>query len=369
MKALRPIPVARPRMPATDALVPYLQQIDKVGIYSNNGPLARRLEDRLAAFLGVPPKSVVAAASGSAALTGSILAHAGYATDDRRSCLMPGIGFVSAAAAVKQCGYATVFCDVDPASWQIEPGTLVQRCDLDSVGLVLPVAPYGKWIDLAGWAEFSERTRIPVVIDAAASLDSKLDWTGLHAPACISFHATKVLGSGEGGAIVCRDSGAAEAARAAINHGFKGSRSAHVAAINGKMSEYAAAVALAGLDALQTVFPEWEHVRDTYMHAESPSDFRLIAHPEVSRCYLLAEARDAKTCALAVDRLQRLGVGARFWYGRGLHLEPAFTTADQSPLPVTEDLSDRLLGLPMARDLTEEEIRRVLDALGRSDHE
>src|SRR5688572_3176979 len=83
------VPVARPRLPTTDRLVPYLRRIDDMRVYSNWGPLASELESRLAEELDLPPRSVASASSGTGALIGAILAAAGPPSDGRRLALIP----------------------------------------------------------------------------------------------------------------------------------------------------------------------------------------------------------------------------------------------------------------------------------------
>ena len=106
----------------------------------------------------------------------------------------------------------------------------------------MPVAPFGAPFNIEEWDEFHRVTGIPVVIDAAAGFDTAS--AGL-SPVMISLHATKAMGIGEGGLILCRDNNLAEQIRAARNFGFLGERVAEIPGMNAKLSEYGAAVGLA----------------------------------------------------------------------------------------------------------------------------
>src|SRR5262249_30143552 len=122
---------------------------------------------------------------------------------------------------------------------------------LDRIGVVIPVAPFGRAVGQSPWHDFRKRTGIPVVIDAAASFDCVFD-----SPACflqeipvvMSFHATKTFGTGEGGCIVSSDAPLVDRVAQALNLGLNMTRDSASASLNGKMSEYHAAVGLAELD-------------------------------------------------------------------------------------------------------------------------
>jgi len=357
------IPVCRPRLPDAEALTPYLRRIDETRIYANHGPLESALEARLSRRFDLPAGCVTLSSSGAMALTGAILGHAGRASAGRPVCLTPAFGFVASAAAAALCGYEVRFVDIDPESWAMDPTALLARPDLKQVGLILPVAPYGRRIDLANWALVQKHTGIPVVIDAAASTDTLVLPRADQAapPVCLSLHATKSLGAGEGGAILCADADLIRECRAALNHGFMGSRESLRPNTNGKMSEYHAAVGLAAMDALEAGFEEFDFVAASYRKALAEGSKGVSVHlaPEISRTYCLAEFPDAAAMKRTRKRMLERGVETRSWYGPGLHNEPAFRDYPRDNLQNTEDLAGRLLGLPMHRDLTPCEVSQI----------
>src|SRR5262249_18312269 len=122
---------------------------------------------------------------------------------------------------------------------------------IDRVGVVVPVAPFGRPVAQAPWKAFAQKTGVKIVIDGAASFDTVLtspERCIADIPVAFSFHATKSFGTGEGGAIATSDVGLAERVTQALNFGFYGTRDSRVANTNGKMSEFHAAVGLAELD-------------------------------------------------------------------------------------------------------------------------
>src|SRR5262249_15111336 len=236
--------------PSVDALQPYLDILDHTRCYSNHGPLERRLATQLSRLLGSEAPITATASSGTAALIGAILARGGRPSGARRLCLCPGYTFVATAAAVEQCGYQIHLIDVDQTAWWPDPDKLMAHPALAEVGLVVPVAVYGRAVPQEAWLRFEALTGIPVVIDGAAALESLADNPRSYVgpiPVALSFHATKVFGTGEGGAVVTTDPDLLIRSIQALNFGFMGARRSDIPGTNGKMSEYHAAIGLAEL--------------------------------------------------------------------------------------------------------------------------
>ena len=210
MNAPRSIPVQRPLLPQADRLLPYLRRIDATRTYSNWGPLADELERRLEAHFGLPEHGVVSAASGTAALVGAVLGIAGRGGLERPLALIPAYTFVATALAVEQCGYRPYLVDVDPRTWQLDQFGCSTRSGLDRVGLVVPVAPFGRPVPQESWLAFRRQTGIPVAIDGGASFEGASDeprrFLG-EIPTAFSFHATKSFATGEGGCVTTTDTG------------------------------------------------------------------------------------------------------------------------------------------------------------------
>lgn len=354
------IRVARPRLPEAATLLPYLQEIDANRWYTNHGPLASRLEARLAARFGVPDDCVTLTASGTAGLAVAIMA---VARAGARYCAVPGWTFPGTAHAVCNAGFVPWFVDIDAQSWALTPdrlrGALPQAPG--PLAAAVPVVPFGAPADLSAWEGFQADTGVPVVVDAAAAFDT------LHpaqVPAVISLHATKVLGAGEGGAVVCRDPESIRRARQAANFGFCGTRVAETAGSNAKLSEYHAAVGLAALDG-------WERTRAAFMQAAEHYRNHLDSFHAVTIQPGFGTDWISSTCMVSVAAgseavaaaLGRAGIETRAWWGDGPAGHPAFRDCPRTPLPETAGLAARVLGLPFAVDLAEADIRRIAAAL------
>lgn len=361
-----PVPAYRPLLPTADRLLPYLRRTDRTRLYSNHGPLVAALESRLCDRFGLAPGRLICAGSGTAALVAAILATAGRATPERPHAICPSYTFIGTAVALQQCGYVPWLVDVDPVTWQLDPEVLGGHPALDRVGLVVPVSAYGRAVPLAGWERFRREHGVPVVVDAAAAFEAVLadpPPAGSSVPLALSFHATKSFATGEGGAVIAGDATQAEAAYRALNFGFLMSRESHGPSINGKMAEHAAAVGLASLDGWEVQQAALHAVAAGYREAFALRGIEGGLHtaPSIAGNYVLLEcATDALRQRLEAE-LRSAGIETRQWYGRGLHWQPALAGVPADDLPVTERVASRVLGLPVAPDLSRATIDRIAD--------
>ena len=343
--------------------MPYLRRIDETRIYSNHGPLALEFEERTALELSLPRASFVSAASGTAALTGAILASAGRASPKRPLAIIPAFTFVATACAVEQCGYVPYFMDIDAATWSLDAVALARDPMVERVGVVVSVAPFGRPPRQQPWIEFKKRTSVPVVIDGAASFDTARgpDFLG-EIPVAMSFNATKAFATGEGGAVISNDVDLAIAARRALNFGFFKTRESRSASVNGKMSEYHAAVGLAEWDTWPEKRKSLEETVRRYRNAAGNEGVAesIVTMPDVGLSYVLFRAHDKAEADRIQSGLHAESIATRRWYGFGVHREPYYQNVEHGDLAVTEAIAARLLGIPMAPDLSDENVGRII---------
>jgi len=365
------IPVFRPALPKGAAIAPYIAEIDTRRHYTNRGPLVERLESRLAGLFGHREHAVRTTSSGTSAIEVALLAHAGMARSERPLALIPSFTFAATALAAERCGYQPYFLDIEMDSWVLDPQRLARHPVLARAGVILPVAPFGLLPNMRALEDLQEATGIPVVLDAAAAFEAVLDdRTAIsdHLPLTLSFHATKSFSSGEGGAVLWNDpKGQARVVQAA-NFGFHHSREARVPGTNAKLSEYHAAVGLAMLDDLAQRRADWARVSDLWRAHARCRDLggRLHLSPRLSSAYVLLETDHPEGTGRTQAHLYAGLVETRRWYEGGLHVQPHFAGQGRDPMPVTESLSERLLGLPMAHDLAEEHIVFILDRIAEA---
>jgi dTDP-4-amino-4,6-dideoxygalactose transaminase len=364
----------RPQLPRAAALLPYLEQIDAARTYSNWGPLCLQLQQRLHHLFAAPQHGVICANSGFSALLAALLAHAGLATAEapRRLAVVPSYTFTATAMAAVQCGYQLLLVDVDPHTWALEPAQVLAQIQpwLAQVGVVVPVAPYGRALDYAAWVNFQQEHGIPVVIDAAASFERFCE--GAHpigeVPIALSFHATKTFSTAEGGAVLTAVPAVQQAVAAGLNFGFFGSRESRVLGINGKLSEYHAAVGLAELDGWAHKQAQLHQTAQAFAHmaAQYGLERQLVHWPEVASCYAFFLADNAADADAATASLARQGVASRRWYNAGLHQHAAYQDAVRAnTLACTEQIGQQLIGLPLHFDMPASALQQIGQALAQ----
>ena len=155
------------------------------------------------------------------------------------------------------------------------------------------------------------------------------------------------------------------AAGRALNFGFFGSRESIGPSINGKLSEYHAAVGLADLDGWPEKRQGFIAAAEAYRAEAKAARLgqRIIAETANANPYALFLADDAAFARRAEAALQAGVADTRKWYGTGLHQQPEFATCPRGALDVTDDIAPRLIGLPLSCDLTRGEIRRIVTTI------
>jgi dTDP-4-amino-4,6-dideoxygalactose transaminase len=365
-----PIPVNRPRLPRAEKIMSYLREIDRSRVYTNFGPLHSQLQTRLAEHHGVEARNLALAGSGTSALMALIMAVIPSQPADQRLCLCPSYTFVGTGAAARLCGLEPFLLDVDPNSWALDPDELEKCQELERVALVLVVAPYGRPPDLQRWERFTQCTRIPVIVDGAACFDainaSEIVLGTI--PVSVSLHATKTFSTGEGGMLLGADPALIARATRALNFGFYDDRRSVGPCFNGKLSEYHAAVGLAELD-------DWEAKRGCFLAAAQEyaaqgerMGLEQFLHVSVDyaspyACFL---APDRERASKVVAALSRADIGWRRWYEGGLHQQPCFRDCSASTMTMTDELAQRLIGLPMFPDLSSQAIASIMEVIQSS---
>jgi dTDP-4-amino-4,6-dideoxygalactose transaminase len=358
------LPVLRPQLPAVDQILPYLRQIDQRQWYSNYGPLVCELERRLSAHYGVKGGGAVTVSNGTLGLTAALL---GLDAPRGSLCLMPSWTFTATPQAAFAAGLTPYFLDVDPKTWMLDVYSAQETVARlgGRVGAVIVVSPFGAPVDIEAWEEFQARTGVPVVIDAAAGFDTAPAST---IPVMVSLHATKIVGAGEGGFVMTRDRQLRDRIQACANFGFQGSRMSQGPALNAKMSEYHAAVALAGVDS-------WPRTRARHAAVMGWYQDGISQLPEVGLAPGYSDGWVTGTTSVVLSdgalshvrrSLTEQNIETRQWWEQGCHAQPAFADCPKEPLPVTESLGRRVLGLPHFPNMNRDEVVEVVRALDKA---
>jgi dTDP-4-amino-4,6-dideoxygalactose transaminase len=354
----------RPLLPTLDATGKYLREIDERRWYSNFGALETRLEKTLAAHFSLPEQNAALVANGTTALSAALVA-AGANPGTR--CLLPSWTFVASAAAVRAANLIPHFIDVAPETWELDPNHLRKRADLDGVGAVMVVSPFGTPVDARAWDNFWSETGIPVIIDGAASFDtvaSIAESSPGRSPVMISLHATKAFGIGEGGLVLSTLEDVIARVRRVCNFGIWQGPESEMLGYNGKLSEYHAAVGLAALD-------EWPRRRAALESRTKKYVVELARLPSVTMLPRYGDGWVSTYCAVRLParasdvaaHMSAMGIETRRWWHAGISAHAAYRDYPHDDLPVTAELAEQVLSLPFFHDMSDEQITRVVTCL------
>lgn len=369
------IPLVRPNPPQLSLRLGDLADIERSGIFSNYGPVNARFERRLGQDLFGGEQCCVTVANATLGLMLAVRQAVGW-RPRRRYALMPSFTFAAAAQVALWCGLTPLLCDIDRDTWlpdgRAEDDLLTRYGE--EIAVLMPNATFGNCLDLGRYQRISRAQGIALVIDAAAALGS-LDAAGrpfgvgsMH-PLVFSMHATKAFSTGEGGFIYCDDPELVATFRAMGNFGFGTPREATMPGLNSKMSEISALLALAKLDEFDRVAQRRQELFDHYRSLlpdfifQAPTG-RRVAPQFVS--VLLPENCGGRVPAI-VEALRQNGIGAARYFVPHLAAQSFFQqTCVAGELSVTQEISDRIISLPMFDALTEKDIGEICEALRRA---
>jgi dTDP-4-amino-4,6-dideoxygalactose transaminase len=345
---------------------------------SGDGPFGRRVEGRLAALLGT---RVLLTTSCTHALELALLA---LGIGPGQDVICPSFTFVSTANAVLRVGARPVFADIDEDTIGLSAKDTEARLTVDTTAL-LPVHYGGYAPDMDGLFRLAGARALRVVEDAAQGFPASFDGRPLGTlgdAGCFSFHETKNVTCGEGGAVAFRDPVVAERAEIMREKGtnrqafLRGDVDKYTWVSEGSsyvLSDLLAAVLDAQLDKLDVIqerrktasalyreeLSSWAKARGIRLPPEDPR--RQGSHHVF---FLLFEDETARDSCLAV--LRERGIGAAFHYVP-LHTSPfGLSLGPQPALPVTERVAATLLRLPLHPRLEERDVQRVAAAVKES---
>jgi dTDP-4-amino-4,6-dideoxygalactose transaminase len=242
LKNEKPVYVTQPYLPPLDEFLPYLEKIWHNKILTNGGPFHQELEASLCAYLGVKYISLFTNATVALITALQALRITG-------EVITTPFSFVATSHALLWNGITPVFVDIDPKTLNIDPYK-IEAAITPRTTAIMPVHCYGHPCDVDAIEKIAETYNLRVIYDAAHAFGvnchcgSVLNHGDL---SVLSFHATKVFNTFEGGAIICPDEGVKLRIDQLKNFGHAGEISVVAPGINGKMSEINAAFGLVQL--------------------------------------------------------------------------------------------------------------------------
>jgi dTDP-4-amino-4,6-dideoxygalactose transaminase len=364
----RQLHVGYPNIPAGSGFYDRVRDIFARRWLTNDGELVQLFEQSIADLMGV--EHCIAMCNGTVAL--EIATRACGLTDE---AIVPAFTFIATAHALQWQGIAPVFVDVEPVGHHLAP-ELVEAAITPRTSGIVAVHVWGRACDVEGLQTVADAHHLPLIYDAAHALGCSAGGRMIGGNGnceVLSFHATKVLNTFEGGAVLTNDSELAERMRLMRNFGFAGYDRVVYVGTNGKMSEIAAAMGLSLLEDFDSIVEQNGRAYRAYAEGLGGLDgVRLQsydAREHNNYQYVIAELDEAKT-GLSRDDVQRVlraenVLARRYFYPGCHHCEPYLSMPRYAglSLPVTERIAERVLALPTGPSLSQDDVSLVCDIL------
>lgn len=230
------IPVTQPSLPPLDEFIPYLKKIWDSKLLTNGGPFHQQLEKALCEYLGVAHISLFANATIGLVTALQALRVSG-------EVITTPYSFVATAHSMAWNGIQPVFVDIDPHTFNLDPSK-IEAAITPRTTAIMPVHCYGRPCDVEAIQKIADNYNLKIIYDAAHAFGVQDPGGSIlrHGDlSVVSFHATKVFNTFEGGAIICPDEKTKRHIDHLKNFGFVDEVTVVAAGINGKMSEINAA--------------------------------------------------------------------------------------------------------------------------------
>ncbi|WP_310452411.1 DegT/DnrJ/EryC1/StrS family aminotransferase [Sulfuritalea sp.] len=362
-----PIYVTQPLLPPLEEFIPYLQQIWDSKCLTNNGPFHQQLEQTLCDYLNV--EHVALLTSGTVALITAL-----QTLRITGEVITTPYSFVATGHSLLWNGIRPVFVDIDPKTFNIDPSK-IEAAITSQTTAIMPVHCYGHPCDVARIEAIADNYGLKVIYDAAHAFGVRLDGKSIlrHGDlSVLSFHATKVFNTFEGGAIVCHDAKTKKRIDDLKNFGFADEITVVASGINGKMNEVQAAFGLLQLKHVDDAIAR-RGALDGLYRQEMASVHGILCplpSPGVSWNYpyfpILVEDDFPVSRDALYQNLRTAGVYARRYFFPLISEFPMYRGlpgANPSALPVATDVSRRVLCLPLYPALEHEQVRRIVDLI------
>lgn len=334
--------------------------------FTNDGPLVRELEQRLARFHGV--RHCIATSNGFWAL---VMAMRCLALPGRTEVVMPSLTYRRLADIAAWVGLTPHFCEVDEATLAISPAAAAASIN-ERTALLLAVHPIVNCCDAVALEAVAREHEVPLLFDAVESVYETVAGRKVGSfgrAECFSMHASKLVNGFEGGYITTDDSELARRLALMRGFGFDGPDRIEGLGLNAKLNEVHAAMALAGLDDLEAQVLRNRARYLTYQRELADIEgLRLLEFDESQRTSyktIVVELTDAwpLTRAQTLAVLNGEGALARAYYSPPLHHKRCDYPVIAPPLPLTDRLSQRFMLLPCGHQVTHADIAALADLL------
>jgi len=355
MNSKKPIFVTQPSLAPLEEFMELLKGVWDRGILTHNGPLVQQLEKDLMAKMGNPYMTVVS--NGTIAIQMAI-----KALEIQGEIITTPFTWVATISAIKWEGCTPVFCDIEADTLNMDPSK-IEALITDRTVAIMPVHVFGNPCDVEAIEAIAKKHKLKVIYDAAHAVgsfykgESLLNWGDISAT---SLHATKLLNTAEGGACITTDAELDKKLKRIRFFGHNDAKDVIEDGFNGKLTEVHAALGLANMKYYDEVLEDRKAKYSLYktLLSENPGlKFQVakMGEPNYSYFPVILESEEI---LLEVEKVlaENQIFPRRYFY-------PSVNTYTKimiyQPMPISEDVSKRILCLPLYKALAIEDVNKI----------
>ena len=362
------IPVTQPFLPPLEEFIPYLKEIWNNKWLTNNGLLHQKLEKELADYLGI--KYISLFSNGTLALISAL-----QALNIQGEVITTPFSFVATTHSLWWNKITPVFVDIEAEYLNLDPSK-IEAAITEKTTAIMPVHVYGNPCKIDEIQRIADKHNLKVIYDAAHAFgvkingDSILNFGDL---SVLSFHATKVYSTIEGGAIICHSEEMKHHIDNLKNFGFRGETVVEEPGINAKLNEVQAAYGLLQLKYIDSFIEQRKLITEKYRSLLRDvngisflSDMNEVKHVYSYFPILVDERKFGKSRDELYNKLKEFNImGRRYFYP----LISSFIPYNNLPsaaienLTVANNASEQVLCLPIFVDLTLEEVENIVNII------
>ncbi len=361
----KPTYVTQPFLPPLDEFIPYLEQIWEEKWLTNQGKFHQEFENALKDYLGV--KYISLFCNGTLALITAL-----HALGIKGEVITTPFSFVATTHSLWWNNIKPVFTDIDPVTYNLDPSK-IEAAVTPATTAIMPVHVYGNPCDVEAIKEIADRKGLKVIYDACHAFgvrlngESVLNFGDL---SVLSFHATKVFNTFEGGAIVCHDESMKKKIDLLKNFGFTDETTVIDTGINAKMNEFQSALGLLQLKYTDKAISIRKKITEYYRQRlrsikgiETNKDLPGVIH---NYAYFTIRINNdfPFTRNEVYEKLKEKSIFTRRYFYPLISRFPVYRDLDSAlpgKLPVSEQISEEILCLPIFPDLTKDKIDKIIE--------
>jgi len=355
----KPIYVTQPSLAPLDEYMELLKGVWERGILTHNGPLVQRLERDLCEKLNIP--YFVAVSNGTIAIQMAI-----KALELRGEIITTPFTWIATISAIKWEGCTPVFCDIDTKTLNIDPAK-IEALITDKTVAIMPVHVFGNPCDVEAIESIAKKYKLKVIYDAAHAIGSVYKGKSLLEYGDISatsLHATKLLNTAEGGGCATKDSTLAEKLKRIRFFGHNDAKDIVEDGFNGKMTEVHAALGIANLKYHDEVLADRKEKYFLYKNALSENkqlSFQMLSEGEPNYSYFPVIFGSEEKLLTAEKHLNQNNIYPRRYFYPSVNTYTKIV--DYQSCPISEDVSRRILCLPLYWKLSNNVIENIISVL------